>query len=818
MDYDFLLRNSSVVSNEGDGLSVPSMSRRLVISESSFQANADNGIKIADGTFGIVNITNCVAENNVKSGFLSFRNYGGVMIDQSVLKGNGRHGIFWQIYINSYHTYHVSVTNSSVTDNGDHGVYLNVRTCSGISKTFLSDCSIARNKQIGLKVHGCGQFGSLELSSNVFYEHSGVVIDLGGGFKTNVINNTIYNNTGVEMLRWQLPYYHSEVHFKNNTFEDNCGDAILHILQTSSTNGKTHIKGNLFKNNTAFTILLMDNSNNGGNFVEVSENIFMDNVPKPFHPLLTPLIPIATVAFDNSFVDITENYFVNPLFPLELIASCQRFGKHLNATMNYWGNITEAEIKQRIYDFSDKYEFCTAHYSPFFISSSQEDAVLSNITRSYAPFNRGNTIGGVVQGTVTLSNTGNDYYVDRDIIIPHEGKLIIEPGVNLRFTYFASIFAQGELVAIGTSGNEIVMDSYYENHSSATVRLVDGTVPWEGRIEILFENTWHRLCMDLWSTNNARVICRQLGFVDFENSRISVERGNGPILPYLFNCVGTEIALEQCKQLEDEYCSYYERGIRCDSSGWRGIVFPLDSGKSILKHVTIRRAGYISAWPNQLGEYSKGAAVLVHFNHHEFYNVRINAPAAAGFNVFYKDPLYEGNILSSVHVEDCDPGNKNSGEYGIRLHYQGDITLHSCNIFNCYRGIDAREETITSNWQTLAKYINDEVVISKCNFDTFMDINGLILLAPPLDSSRHSCSDNFTTEENGRFLVSVLYNRYYSIIKVEESGNITFTYADYVDIYDFRNGMISAGNTISVHRLTTYYTDYKILIKAVPGE
>lgn len=44
------------------------------------------------------------------------------------------------------------------------------------------------------------------------------------------------------------------------------------------------------------------------------------------------------------------------------------------------------------------------------------------------------------------------------------------------------------------------------------LRLVDGSIITEGRIEVFIDGVWGTVCDDLWSNANSIVVCRQLGF------------------------------------------------------------------------------------------------------------------------------------------------------------------------------------------------------------------------------------------------------------------------------------------------------------------
>ena len=106
------------------------------------------------------------------------------------------------------------------------------------------------------------------------------------------------------------------------------------------------------------------------------------------------------------------------------------------------------------------------------------------------------------------------------------------------------------------------------------IRLVDGTVPNEGRVEVRAgcNSEWGTVCDDLWGTTDAQVACRQLGYGTDGVMAYSFARfgqGTGEIFLDNLGCTGSETSLFECPSngFGTHNCNHFEdAGVFCPSS------------------------------------------------------------------------------------------------------------------------------------------------------------------------------------------------------------------------------------------------------------
>ena len=103
------------------------------------------------------------------------------------------------------------------------------------------------------------------------------------------------------------------------------------------------------------------------------------------------------------------------------------------------------------------------------------------------------------------------------------------------------------------------------------VQLVGGSYN-AGRVEVYYSGVWGTVCDDFWDIDDARVVCRQLGFQDALNAYQNAHygQGTGPILLDDVSCLGNESSLLSCRHggVRNHNCGHSEdASVVCGENG-----------------------------------------------------------------------------------------------------------------------------------------------------------------------------------------------------------------------------------------------------------
>ncbi|XP_072014782.1 uncharacterized protein [Amphiura filiformis] len=255
-----------------------------------------------------------------------------------------------------------------------------------------------------------------------------------------------------------------------------------------------------------------------------------------------------------------------------------------------------------------------------------------------------------------------------------------------------------------------------------TLRLVNGLDRYQGRVEVYYNGVWGTVCDDYWDTQDAAVVCRQLG-LPYEaaqsKSRAYFGQGSGQIWLDDVNCLGHENRLDNCSHYANEWgrhdCSHAEdAGVACSGEVIAGTVRLANGldryqGRVEIFHDGVWGTVNDDAWDSQ------DAAVVCHQLGlpHEAAESKSNAYFGQGSGQIWLDDVnclgqesrmdncsHSGwGIHSDSHSEDA--GVICSGEGSLRLmdgqnRYQGRVEVYHDGVWGtvCDNGWDTNDATV----------------------------------------------------------------------------------------------------------------------------
>ena len=309
-------------------------------------------------------------------------------------------------------------------------------------------------------------------------------------------------------------------------------------------------------------------------------------------------------------------------------------------------------------------------------------------------------IGGVYSSDTLLTLAKSPYAVTSDLTVLKGTTLTIESGVDLNFQARVRLVVNGTLKAVASSRDRIIIMRHNATVGvdSAVLRLVGGATPREGRIEVYDASSmkWGTVCDDFWNRNNAKVVCRHLGFNDPIGSDYGTKRfgaGTGDTGLSNVDCDGVENSLLDCRaqKWNNNNCVHREDvGVVCGEGSvgfWGGITFESEGAKvttssygvmdystsSVMQNVQIFNAGIV---PDTVRRSTPDANVAA---------IRATSAVAKMTNVTILDSRLSGIQLNDIHADiDFEAVTVlNCSGTGLNGQSSRRLTCLRCHLENC---------------------------------------------------------------------------------------------------------------------------------------
>ena len=688
---------------------------RLNLKNVSTSKNYNYGLIIERGVTSAI-IDSWYSIGNQYDGLNLKRQEGKVSVKHCVVHSNKKNGLLFTDGANA-RLQSVQLKNCHVSENGEYGFWFDINTAFSNYQdnyTITVSNSIISNNTLG----GC-RLSPMSCYWKVFSLHRRVELLFDG--------NVVRENQKFGLLVDGPEWYEAKAVLANNTFEENIGFAIKIAYKNFSYSVckvfnsfpvRVQILANIFrKNKGEYTCLIDYNTLPTKRQVIINNNWFLENQEiKSFSSSGIRTETQAVIAVTEGNITVEHNSFDNPLFPHDFAIFFKDKDRVILARENWWGTRDECKVKERIFDFEDRVELPRIQYYPFLLSRNSTGAYVHSGLRPSC-FVRGNKISGILDETVSIKNDFSPYQVIGDVIVQPRGVLTIEHGVTIEFPLKGLFLVHGQIIIRGSSKERVKFIP--KTPSAEKLRLVEGPSPWEGKVEIWFNNTWLPVCMRSYQYEY-KIACRQLGY-EWMKSYHNNTNGKDNMFLHNFRCDADQSDnITDCNKknwTSSSSCTANVLYVSCKTPYWAGIHLAVTSKKSFLSNVDIQYAGF--AYREDLK--IPGIAFRIDLSRHNISEVSVRNSAGIGVQMMYTDPFKTSHDImnSTVTKTELD---------GIRLETSF-VNLLRVNVINT-KGYGFLNHF---NWNSLNKHvltIADETVkkiIQMCSEnETFIDDSSVV--------------------------------------------------------------------------------------------
>ena len=710
---------------------------RLNLKNVSTSKNYNYGLIIERGVTSAI-IDSWYSIGNQYDGLNLKRQEGKVSVKHCVVHSNKKNGLLFTDGANA-RLQSVQLKNCHVSENGEYGFWFDINTAFSNYQdnyTITVSNSIISNNTLG----GC-RLSPMSCYWKVFSLHRRVELLFDG--------NVVRENQKFGLLVDGPEWYEAKAVLANNTFEENIGFAIKIAYKNFSYSVckvfnsfpvRVQILANIFrKNKGEYTCLIDYNTLPTKRQVIINNNWFLKNQEiKSFSSSGIRTETQAVIAVTEGNITVEHNSFDNPLFPHDFAIFFKDKDRVILARENWWGTRDECKVKERIFDFEDRVELPRIQYYPFLLSRNSTSAYVHSGLRPSC-FVRGNKIAGILDETVSIKNDFSPYQVIGDVIVQPRGVLTIEHGVTIEFPLKGLFLVHGQIIIRGSSKERVKFIP--KTPSAEKLRLVEGPSPWEGKVEIWFNNTWLPVCMRSYQYEY-KIACRQLGY-EWMKSYHNNTNGKDNMFLHNFRCDADQSDnITDCNRknwTSSSSCTANVLYVSCKTPYWAGIHLAVTSKKSFLSNVDIQYAGF--AYREDLK--IPGIAFRIDLSRHNISGVSVRNSAGIGFQMMYTDPFKTSHDImnSTVTKTELD---------GIRLETSF-VNLMRVNVINT-KGYGFLYHF---NWNSLNKHvltIADETVkkiIQMCSEnETFIDDSSLVYYLVVTARSSVACQRIITVSQN----------------------------------------------------------------------